>query len=124
MAGQRAWRVESAKLVGDDGDEIVGFMFESMSNSKARVADRLEAARWLGDRGFGRSVQPIDLDINQPHALNLSEVATEDLEALLRIVERYEPEIAEMADFAEIPVTRRPRAGALPPAVPPQPSSS
>jgi hypothetical protein len=43
------------ELVGDDGDEIVRFMFETVTNSNARMADRIEAARWLGDRGFGRS---------------------------------------------------------------------
>ena len=95
------------ELVGDDGDEIVRFMFDVMSNPKARMADRIEAARWLGDRGFGRSVQPIDLDVNQPHALNLSDFSTEDLEALLAIVDKYAPTVADIAESPEIPFTRK-----------------
>jgi len=95
------------ELVGDDGDEIVRFMFETMRNSKARMADRIEAARWLGDRGFGRSVQPIDLDVNQPHALNLSDFSIEDLEALLAIVDKYAPNVADIAKSGAIPFARR-----------------
>ena len=76
------------ELVG--GDEIVRFMLETMRDSKARRADRIVAARWLGDRGFGGSVRPIDLDVNRSLGLNLSHFATEDLEELLRIFEKYE----------------------------------
>jgi hypothetical protein len=42
-------------------------MFSVMTNERARTADRLDAAKRLGDRAFGSSVQPIDLDItSQP----------------------------------------------------------
>src|SRR5262245_40764721 len=43
------------ELVGEDGHEIVDFMFETMNNQKVRMADRLEAAAWLADRGFGET---------------------------------------------------------------------
>ena len=42
------------ELVGDDGHEIAEFMFGVLSNAKERTSDRIEAAKWLADRGFGR----------------------------------------------------------------------
>jgi hypothetical protein len=42
------------ELVGDDGTAIAEFMFAVMADEGARTADRLEAARWLADRGFGK----------------------------------------------------------------------
>jgi hypothetical protein len=62
-------------------------MFETMRNPKARVAERLEAARWLADRGF-----------NQPYERLLDQ----DLEALLAIFEKYEPNVAEIAESGEL----------------------
>jgi hypothetical protein len=94
------------ELVGSDGGAIAEFMFEVMCDETARTADRLEAARWLADRGFGRSVQPIDLDLNQPLALDVTAFSTEDLEALLAILEKYSSNVAEMAQSGEIPITR------------------
>jgi hypothetical protein len=78
-------------------------MYEVMTNPKARTADRLEAGRWLGDRGFGRSVQPVDLDVNQYPALDVSALSTEDIDALLAILEKYTPEVVDMAQTGEIP---------------------
>jgi hypothetical protein len=53
------------ELVGDNGEAIAAFMFELMTEQTARNADRIEAAKWLGDRGFGRSVQAVDIGVNQ-----------------------------------------------------------
>jgi hypothetical protein len=85
------------ELLGDDGYAIAQFMYDVMSNEKARTADRLDAGRWLADRGFGRSVQPLDLDVNQYPALDITMLSTEDLKTLLAIVDKYEPEAAEIA---------------------------
>src|SRR5262245_25503988 len=73
------------ELVGDSGEAIAAFMFELMNDKKARNADRIEAAKWLGDRGFGRSVQPIDLDVNQRPERDLSKWSTEDLELVIAV---------------------------------------
>src|SRR5439155_11377299 len=51
------------ELVGEDGEAIAVYMLSVMRDEKARTADRLEAAKWLADRGFGRSVQTLDLDV-------------------------------------------------------------
>jgi hypothetical protein len=85
------------ELLGDDGYAIAQFIYDVMSNEKARTADRLDAGRWLADRGFGRSVQPLDLDVNQYPALDITMLSTEDLKTLLAIVDKYEPEAAEIA---------------------------
>jgi hypothetical protein len=94
------------EIVGDDGDEIVRFMYQVMTDPKARMADRLEAGSWLANRGFGRSVQPVDLDVNQPHALDLRDLSTTDLEAMLAIIDKYAPDVGEIAESGEIPIAR------------------
>ena len=40
------------ELVGDDGEAIAVYMLSVMRDEKARTADRLEAAKWLADRGL------------------------------------------------------------------------
>jgi hypothetical protein len=53
------------ELVGDDGTAIAEFMYAVMVDEGARMADRLEAARWLADRGFGKSLQAIALEAQE-----------------------------------------------------------
>lgn len=48
------------ELVGDNGEAIAAFMFELMSDSTARNADQIEAAKWLADRGFERPIQGVE----------------------------------------------------------------
>ena len=62
----------------------------------------------MADRGFGRAVQPIDLDLHQPLAIDLSEFSTEDLEALLGIFEKYAPNTGELDEGREVPFARPP----------------
>lgn len=42
-----------------DGTEIVTFMLGVMRDEDAPLRERREAAMWLADRGFGKSVQPV-----------------------------------------------------------------
>jgi hypothetical protein len=42
------------ELVGEDGGQIAVFFFEVMTDPEQRMADRMEAARWLAERGFGK----------------------------------------------------------------------
>jgi hypothetical protein len=56
--------------------------------------------------GVSAAQQPIDLDVNQPHALNLSAFSTEDLEALLAILDNYAPNVADIAESGAIPFVR------------------
>ena len=78
------------ELVGDNGEAIAAFMFELMSDDSARNADRIEAAKWLGDRGFGRPIQGVDLSVNQVTLEDLFRgMATEDLDAMIAIYDKY-----------------------------------
>ena len=45
------------ELVGDNGELILEFMVDVLGDETARTADRLQAAKWLADRGFGKAVQ-------------------------------------------------------------------
>ena len=47
--------------MGDDGTAIAEFMYAVMADEGARMADRLEAARWLADRGLGKSLQAVEV---------------------------------------------------------------
>lgn len=82
------------ELVGEDGELIARFMVSVVLDDTARTADRIEAAKWLGDRGFGRSVQPHAVDMTTDHYLDITKVSDEDLDALIGIVERYAPGLA------------------------------
>jgi len=74
-----------------------------MADESARKADRLEAAKWLADRGFGRAVQALDIDVSRHPSLVITRFSSADLEALIAIVEKYEPHAAELAQSGEIP---------------------
>jgi hypothetical protein len=41
------------ELVGEDGEAIAAYTLYVMNDERARTADRLEAAKWLADRGAG-----------------------------------------------------------------------
>jgi len=80
------------QLVGHDGEAIAEFMFEVMTNETVRTSDRMEAGRWLADRGFGRAVESVKADSNEDSWSSLvRELETEDLEALISIMAKYQP---------------------------------
>lgn len=94
------------ELVGDNGEAIAGFMYELMTDGTARDADRIEAAKWLGDRAFGRSVLPVDLGINEHPALDIRMFSTPDLKALLALLERYPVDVVEISESGQIEIGR------------------
>ena len=53
------------ELVGDDGHEIAEYIFSVLSDETQRTADRMEAAKWLADRGFGRTVLALDVGVKR-----------------------------------------------------------
>jgi hypothetical protein len=69
-------------------------MFAVLTDESERTADRMEAARWLADRAFGRPVQGIELDVEprDDWADLLSNMSADDLNALIGIFERYHDE--------------------------------
>jgi hypothetical protein len=88
------------ELVGDDGRAIAEFMFGVLSDETQRTADRMEAAKWLADRGFGRAVQALDIDV--PSSLDINDFSTDDLRAIAEILRKYSPEVAELAGEGEL----------------------
>jgi hypothetical protein len=74
---------------------IADYMLSVMHDEKARTADRLEAAKWLADRGFGRAMQTLDLDVTAHPPIDVTQLSTPDLEALIAIFERYRPNVAD-----------------------------
>jgi hypothetical protein len=84
------------QLVGNDGHKIVDFMFSVMNDTRARNADRLEAAKWLADRGFGKTEQAINIDLNQYPIVDITRFSTEDLKTVLAITERSGANPAEI----------------------------
>ena len=92
------------ELVGDDGSAIAEFMHAVMVDEAARTTDRLEAARWLADRGFGRSPQDVELalkaqegvDVHAFAAFAVRFLASEMLdELILRVEASLEAESVE-----------------------------
>ena len=54
------------ELVGADGERILNVFVGVMTDPTARTADRMEAARWLADRGWGKAPPVVDLDATDP----------------------------------------------------------
>jgi len=92
------------ELVGDDGHEIAEFMFGVLSDETERTADRMEAAKWLADRGFGKAALVVDASPVTEQLLQefLRGLSTEDLEAMVAILQKYSPDAAEVAESGEI----------------------
>jgi uncharacterized protein DUF5681 len=78
------------ELVGDSGESIVQFMVDVLGDDSARTADRLEAAKWLADRGFGKAVQAVEIDVPvESWASVFARIPTEDLETMLAILNKH-----------------------------------
>ena len=82
------------ELVGEDGEAIATFLLTVMSDEGERTRDRLEAARLLADRGWGKAVQAVDMDVAQQTWIDFSGYSTEDLETLISVFERCESHTA------------------------------
>jgi hypothetical protein len=80
-------------LVGEDGAAIADYLLSVMNNERARTADRIEAAKWLADRG------PTPEEMLRDYFKKLS---FEDLETMQAILEKYSPVADELTDSGEI----------------------
>jgi uncharacterized protein DUF5681 len=93
------------ELVGENGEAIAEYVHSVMNDDRARTADRLEAAKWLADRGFGKALQALEIDVHQyPPVLDVTEFSAEDLDAMLAILTRYESDAAELAESGALRV--------------------
>jgi hypothetical protein len=52
---------ERSRLATRDGDALVAFFQSILEDTTAETRDRMEAGKWLADRGWGKSVQTMDV---------------------------------------------------------------
>ena len=93
------------ELVGDDGGLIAEYMLSVMSDQRARTADRIEAGKWLANRGFGTAPLVIDAGVTPEQLLQdyFRKLSLEDLETMSAILEKYSPAASELAESDERP---------------------
>ena len=91
------------ELVGDDGHEIADFMLSVMNDKHARTTDRIEAGKWLANRGFGTAPLVIDAGMSPEHVLQdfLSKLSFEDLRTMRAILKKCSSDSAELAEPTE-----------------------
>ncbi|MET0937804.1 MAG: DUF5681 domain-containing protein [Gaiellaceae bacterium] len=79
------------ELVGEDGHEIAEYMFSVTTDERTRTADRIEAAKWLADRGFGRAAIIVDAGVTPEELLQdfFRKLSLEDLETMKAILVKY-----------------------------------
>lgn len=69
-----------------DGEDIVEFFVDTLNDKRASRKDRIEAGKWLADRGFGKAVETSISLTGQAGELQggLADLADAELEALAR----------------------------------------
>jgi hypothetical protein len=92
------------ELVGDDGHEIADFMFSVMADERARNADRIDAAKWLADRGFGRAAIIVDAGVTPEDLLReyFKKLSLEDLQTIQMILEKHSPDADQLRESREL----------------------
>ena len=84
------------ELVGEDGEVIAEYMLSVMNDERARTADRIEAGKWLANRGFGTAPLVIEAAMNPEQLLQeyLSKFSLEDLQKMKAILSKYSSALA------------------------------
>jgi hypothetical protein len=85
----RGLRRQVRDLVGEGGEAITEFMFSVMVDESQRISQRMDAAKWLADRGFGRAS-----DVELPTSgwcedVDLNRLSLEELRQLEAIVSKF-----------------------------------
>lgn len=93
------------ELVGEDGGAIAEYMLSVMEDDHARNADRIEAGKWLADRGFGKAPLVIETGVSAEQLLQdyFKKLSLEDLHTMQAILRKYssDPEaVAASGDIA------------------------
>ena len=107
------------ELVGDDGELIAEYMLSVMEDERARTADRIEAGKWLANRGFGAAPLVIEAGVSPEELLQgyLSKLSMEDLQTMKAILSKCSPAAAEMGESNEtqaaLAAARRPSVECL-----------
>jgi hypothetical protein len=92
------------ELVGEDGGVIAEYMLSVMENDRARTADRIEARKWLADRGFGKAPLVIDTGVTPLQLLEdyYSKLSLEDLQTMKAIPLKYRTDNDEISARSQI----------------------
>ena len=94
------------ELVGEDGEAIAEDMLSVMNDERARTADRIEAGKWLANRGFGTAPLVIEAGVTAEHLLqdHFRKLSLEDMLAMQAILQKYPPDAVELAEAEELPM--------------------
>jgi hypothetical protein len=80
------------ELVGDDGGSIAEFMLIVMLDQRERTRDRLEAARFLAERGWGKAVQTLEVDVPTRSPVvdpaKLAELTDDELQTMILLLHK------------------------------------
>jgi hypothetical protein len=79
------------ELVGNDGEAIAKFMFDVMAAPSNRTSERMEAAKWLADRGFGKALRTEPAAFDWRDEIDLGRLTLEERITLAAILERADP---------------------------------
>jgi hypothetical protein len=92
------------ELVGEGGGVIAEYMLSVMENDRARTADRIEAGKWLADRGFGKAPLVIDTGVTPLQLLEdyFSKLSLEDLQTMKAILLKYRTDNDEISARSQI----------------------
>jgi hypothetical protein len=76
------------ELVGEDGEAIAEYMLSVMHDERARTADRIDAGKWLADRGFGKASLVVSAGVTAEHLLQdyFQKLSLEDLKTMQAIL--------------------------------------
>jgi hypothetical protein len=91
--------------VGRDGERVVAFHYDVTKDPGQKMADRLVAARWLSDRGFGR----VALVADAPDAAGWPSIPAERTRTPERFFELLE--IAAELGWSASPREKEPEPG-------------
>ena len=72
--------------VGDDAEEIVCFMLMILRDQKASYKERMQAATWLADRGYGKPTQ--SLELTGEIRIDVQAFTDEELDTLQALLEK------------------------------------
>jgi hypothetical protein len=70
-----------------DGEELVEVMLGVLRDASAARKDRMQAATWLADRGFGKPVQTISAEVDEAEQRRLELASMPDPELERQVAE-------------------------------------
>lgn len=99
--------------MGEDGEAIAEYMLSVMQDERARTADRIEAGKWLANRGFGTAPLVIEAGVTAEHLLQdyFRKLSLEDLLAMQAILQKYSANGAVSAESERLQLDAGSSAG-------------